>query len=174
MHLQILNDLVASTPHLGEAWDDETLARLNTVWHRLRPWPDTPQGLRELKRQFRVGTLTNGNLSLMVDMAKAGDLEWDFILTADLLGSFKPDTQMYKRAMHLMDVDATATPHTAVMVAAHLGDLEHAKRQGMSTVFVQRETEDAIADGDVKPDYVDLVVKDLVELARIAGGLPMA
>lgn len=172
MHMEILHNLVSSVPHLNEAWDEMTLERLNNTWHHLRPWDDTVQGLRELKRQFKIGTLTNGNLSLMVDMAKNASLEWDFILTADLLGSFKPDAKMYRSAMRLLGIDETAQSHKAVMVAAHLHDLEHAKSHGMGTVFVRRSSEDELDQGE-KPIYVDVIVDDLEELARVAGGLPM-
>ncbi|CAO1623452.1 unnamed protein product [Jaminaea pallidilutea] len=174
MHRTILDRLVAETEHLSEAWDEEVLSRLNLTWHHLRPWPDSVRGLRELKRQFKVGTLTNGNLSLMVDMAKYGDLGWDFILTADLLKTFKPDPQMYRQAMALAGLDIVVEARRAAMVAAHLHDLEAAKAQGMSTVFVRRETEDQIDDPAQVSPYVDVVVGDLEELSRIAGGLPMA
>ncbi|CAO1634292.1 unnamed protein product [Sympodiomycopsis kandeliae] len=156
MHLNILRALVSEIPHLNEAWDELVLERLNTVWHSLRPWDDTVAGLTELSRQFKVGTLTNGNLSLMVDMAKHGGLEWDFILTADLLGSFKPDPQMFLRVMELLDIDSKVHSHRAVMVAAHLDDLLHAKKHGMNTVFVKRLSEDQL-DGQIQPEYVDLV-----------------
>lgn len=163
---------MSEVPHLAEAWDDEVLTYLNSVWHRLRPWRDSCDGLRELKRQFRVGTLSNGNLALMVNMSKAADLSWDFLLTADLLKAFKPESVMYIDAMNLLGLDPAAQAQSAVMVAAHLYDLQAAKSHGMTTCFVRRRSEDALP--AIKPDYVDVVVEDLVHLSEIAGGLPMA
>ncbi|HEX4917337.1 MAG TPA: haloacid dehalogenase type II, partial [Limnobacter sp.] len=42
---------------------------LNTVWHRLTPWPDSVAGLTQLKQQFTITTLSNGNFSLLTAMA---------------------------------------------------------------------------------------------------------
>lgn len=105
---------------LGHAWTDERRDRLTFTWHLLEPWPDSVAGLQALKRSFKIGTLTNGNLNLMVDMAKHGNLPWDFLCTADVLGSFKPDPQMYHKSMHLFDIRPQIDGHKACMVAAHV------------------------------------------------------
>ncbi|EST05559.1 HAD-like domain protein [Kalmanozyma brasiliensis GHG001] len=185
MHMTALNKLVSALPlpdptgtigelpveevskALDEAWGQEVRERLNFTWHLLDPWPDSVQGLNELKQRFKIGTLTNGNLNLMVDMARNGKLPWDFLCTADMLGSFKPDPQMYRKAMQLFEIQPDVDGGRACMVAAHLYDLEAAKACGMTTVFVSsRPTEDSLpADG--KPDYVDIVVADLLELAQL-------
>ncbi|KAJ9479133.1 Haloacid dehalogenase [Pseudozyma hubeiensis] len=152
---------------LDHAWTQEVRDRLNFAWHLLEPWPDSVAGLEALKSRFKIGTLTNGNVNLMVDMAKHAKLPWDFLLTADLMGSFKPDPQMYRKAMQLFEIQPEFDGHRACMVAAHLYDLEAAKACGMTTVFVSsRATEDRLpASG--KPEYVDVVVSDLLELARL-------
>ncbi|GAC93567.1 haloacid dehalogenase [Pseudozyma hubeiensis SY62] len=152
---------------LDRAWSQEVRDRLNFAWHLLEPWPDSVDGLEALRSRFKIGTLTNGNANLMVDMAKHAKLPWDFLLTADLMGSFKPDPEMYRRAMQLFDIQPDFDGHRACMVAAHLYDLEAAKACGMTTVFVSsRATEDRLpASG--KPDFVDVVVSDLLELARL-------
>lgn len=105
---------------LDRAWTQEVRDRLNFAWHLLEPWPDSVAGLEALKSRFKIGTLTNGNVNLMVDMAKHAELPWDFLLTADLMGSFKPDPQMYRRAMQLFDVQPEFDGHRACMVAAHV------------------------------------------------------
>ncbi|KAJ1029134.1 hypothetical protein NDA18_002762 [Ustilago nuda] len=96
-----------------------------------------------------------------------GKLLWDFLLTADLLGSFKPDPEMYKKSMRLFNIQPDVDGHRACMVAAHLYDLQAAKACGMTTVFVSsRPTEDTLPQ-DRKPDYVDVAVADLSGLAQL-------
>lgn len=185
MHLTAFNKLLDSMPvptgthtigsisvqdasaALGKAWDSNVRDRLNFTWHLLEPWSDSVAGLEALKSRVKIGTLTNGNLNLMVDMAKNGRLPWDFLMTADVLGSFKPDPEMYRKSMRLFDIEPERDAYKACMVAAHLYDLQAAKACGMTTVFVSsRATEDKLpAEG--KPDYVDVVVADLVELGQL-------
>lgn len=105
---------------LEHAWTQEARDRLNFTWHLLEPWPDSVAGMETLKTCFKIGTLTNGNLNLMVDMAKNGKLQWDFLLTADLLGSFKPDPEMYKKSVRLFNIQPDVDGHRACMVAAHV------------------------------------------------------
>ena len=64
---------------------------LNRAWHRLRPWPDSVAGLARLKKRFIIAPLSNGNISLMTDMAKHAGLPWDCILGAKLVRHYKPD-----------------------------------------------------------------------------------
>ncbi|SPO37446.1 uncharacterized protein PSFLO_02920 [Pseudozyma flocculosa] len=152
---------------LDHAWDATTRQHLNQRWHTLTPWPDSVHALRRLAAHFAIGTLTNGNLALMVDMARSARLPWHFILTADTLGSFKPDDRMYTSALRLMHLDQT--PQRGALVAAHLFDLEAAKRNRMTTIFVSgRPTEDSLPHDGTVPDYIDIVVRDLDELARLA------
>ena len=50
---------------------------LNRAWHRLDPWPDSVPGLTRLKRKYILATLSNGNVALLVNMAKRSGLPWD-------------------------------------------------------------------------------------------------
>lgn len=141
MHMNALNRLIADLPlapgkessravahhatkavskALDQAWTQDVRERLNFTWHLLEPWADSVAGLQALKAHFKLGTLTNGNLNLMVDMAKHANLAWDFVLTADMMGSFKPDPLMYRKAMQLFDIQLEADAHKACMVAAHV------------------------------------------------------
>ena len=56
---------------------------LNMAWHRLDAWPDVPPGLARLKRQYLLAPVSNGNISLMVDLARRNDFPWDAILGAE-------------------------------------------------------------------------------------------
>jgi len=107
------------------------------AWRWLDPWPDTIAGLTRLKRKYVIGTLSNGGLGLLVDMAKYAGLPWDAVLSADLFQRYKPDAAVYLGAAELL-----ARPPSALMlVAAHNYDLAAARSHGYRTAFVARPTE---------------------------------
>jgi 2-haloacid dehalogenase len=63
---------------------DHEIGHLNRAWHRLEPWPDAVEGLTRLKRRFILATLSNGNVALLVNMARHAGLPWDAILGAEV------------------------------------------------------------------------------------------
>src|SRR5436305_12175715 len=99
---------------------------LNRAWHRLKPWPDAIAGLTRLKKRFIIAPLSNGNVSLMTDLAKFARLPWDVILGAELAHHYKPDKEVYLTAASLLDLQ----PAQMMMVAAHRGDLRAAAALG--------------------------------------------
>jgi len=118
---------------LSEADRDE----LNRSWHALPPWPDAIEGLTRLKRRFVITTLSNGNFSLLTNMAKQAGLPWDCILSAELVRRYKPDPEVYLQVPRLFDV----RPDQVLMVAAHTPDLAAAHQAGLRTAFVYRPAE---------------------------------
>jgi 2-haloacid dehalogenase len=140
---------------------------LNRAWHRLRPWPDAVAGLTRLKRKFIIAPLSNGNISLMTDMAKHAGLPWDCILGAELARHYKPDREVYQSAADILDLK----PEEIMMVAAHSGDLRAAKEVGLRTAFVTRPLEYG---PNGKPDLraaipVDISARDFNDLASQMG-----
>ena len=137
---------------------------LNAAWHRLKPWPDSAGGLARLKRRFIIGTLSNGNMSLLLDLARAGRLPWDVILSAELFRHYKPDPEVYLGAAELLGLPARAV----MLVAAHKDDLAAARRCGLRTAFVRRPLEHGRAsEADVSADRrSDFNADDFVDLAR--------
>jgi len=140
---------------------------LNRAWHRLQPWPDAVPGLTRLRRKFIIAPLSNGNISLVTDMAKHAGLPWDCILGAELVRHYKPDPEVYRSAAEFLDV----TPAEVMMVAAHLRDLRAAKAEGLRTAFVVRPDEfgpngkpDLVAD-----DSVDVTARSFDDLAGQLG-----
>ena len=121
---------------LGEL-DEAQLDHLNRVWHRLDPWPDAVGGLQRLKRRFVIATLSNGNVSLLVDMARHAGLPWDTVLSAELFRHYKPDPEVYRGAASLLGVACDEL----LMVAAHPSDLLGARRAGLRTAYVPRPLE---------------------------------
>jgi 2-haloacid dehalogenase len=140
---------------------------LNRAWHRLRPWPDSVSGLTRLKKKFIIAPLSNGNISLMTDMAKHAGLPWDCILGAELARHYKPDPEVYQSAADFLDL----ARESVMMVAAHLGDLRAAKAVGLRTAFVTRPLEfGPDRKPDMKADFpVDISAKDFNELAAQLG-----
>ncbi|MGH9386034.1 MAG: haloacid dehalogenase type II [Vicinamibacterales bacterium] len=140
---------------------------LNRAWHRLAPWPDSAAGLTRLKKKFIIAPLSNGNISLMTDLARHGGLPWDCILGAELVRHYKPDREVYQSAADFLDLP----PAEVMMVAAHLGDLRAAKSVGLQTAFVPRPMEYGPAGkSDVKPDAsVDVSATDFNDLASRLG-----
>jgi 2-haloacid dehalogenase len=146
---------------------EEEKDALNRVWHRLTPWPDAVAGLARLKKKFIIAPLSNGNISLMTDLAKHSGLPWDVILGAELARHYKPDREVYQSAADILDLK----PDEVMMVAAHLGDLRAAKQVGLRTAFVTRPKEFG---PDGKPDLkgdasVELSATDFNDLARQLG-----
>lgn len=116
---------------------DAEIDALNRAWHRLDPWPDAVAGLTRLKRRFVITTLSNGNVSLLTNMAKHAGLPWDCVLSAELFGHYKPDREVYLGCAELLDI----APDELMMVAAHPGDLRAAREAGLRTAFVFRPAE---------------------------------
>ena len=135
IHRAILEEVLAKFK--VTAFAEEEKARLNLVWHRLKPWPDSVRGLKRLKSKFVIATLSNGNTSLLVDMAKFGGLPWDCVFSSDTFNLFKPDPGMYLGAADRLDLK----PEEVMMVAAHKHDLRAAAQQGLKTAFVKRPHE---------------------------------
>jgi 2-haloacid dehalogenase len=143
--------------------DEGEIDALNRAWHRLTPWPDAVAGLTRLRRRYVLATLSNGNVSLLTDMAKAAGLPWDCILSAELVRHYKPDPEAYRMAAELLSLER----HQIMLVAAHNGDLVAAAAQGLRTAFVARPTEyGPHQDKDFKAEHAfDIVARDFGDLA---------
>ena len=135
LHRLILNELKQKYK-LDCLSEDET-DTLNRVWHRLKPWPDSVRGLKKLKHQFTISPLSNGNFSLLNNMAKHSGLPWDCIISAELFGHYKPDPETYLGACKLLDLD----PAQVMLCAAHKDDLLAARGCGLKTAFIKRPRE---------------------------------
>jgi 2-haloacid dehalogenase len=163
LHRMILDGIVGR--HGLDALNNEERAHLNRVWHRLPAWPDTVGGLLRLKRSFTITTLSNGNFSLLVDMAKSAGLPWDCIVSAELFGHYKPDPQTYLGCARLLDV----APGELMLVACHPSDLRAARSNGLRTAYVRRPREHGPATHlpEVTEGEFDWVADDFGHLADL-------
>jgi len=147
--------------------DDAALDGLTRLWHRLDPWPDSAKGLARLRADRIVAPLSNGNIALMVALARHGGLIWDAILGAEIARSYKPAPAVYLAAAQALDLP----PGACMMVAAHNSDLHAARDLGMQTAFVLRPTEygpEQTEDLTAEDDW-DIVTNGLTGLAAALG-----
>jgi 2-haloacid dehalogenase len=165
LHRASLDELLTefAVPGVPEA----VRAELVLAWHRLDPWPDAVEGLTRLKARYVIASLSNGNVALLVDMAKHGGLPWDTVLSAELFGHYKPDPEVYDGAARLLGLP----PERVLMVAAHVSDLAAARARGLRTAYVHRPREHgpaATPPPETDPE-ADVSVASLTELAAHLG-----
>ncbi|MBS0535497.1 MAG: haloacid dehalogenase type II [Proteobacteria bacterium] len=160
-------NLVRMAPRFGlDSLSDEVLDDLTQVWHRLDAWPEVPAALKRLKTKFRIAPVSNGNISLMVDLARRNDLPWDAILGAEIAGDYKPKPKVYLAACAALDLE----PWECAMVAAHSSDLSAAAACGLRTAHVARPNEHGPGTGERAPSVpVDLAGSDLADVAAQLG-----
>jgi 2-haloacid dehalogenase len=165
LHRASLDELLVEfgVPDVSEA----VRAELVLAWHRLDPWPDSVPGLTRLKERHVIASLSNGNVALLVDMAKHGGLPWDAVLSAELFGHYKPDPEVYDGAARLLGLP----PEQVLMVAAHMSDLAAARARGLRTAYVHRPGEHgpAAAPPPAEDPDADVSVPTLTALATQLG-----
>jgi len=146
----------------GLAADEATRAQLNLAWHHLDAWPDVTPALAHLRTRFLLAPCSNGNISLMVDLARRNGWHWDAILGAEIARDYKPKPEVYRATAAAFD----CAPHEVLMVAAHSSDLEAAARAGLRTAFIARPDEHGPGRGEREASVpVDFAARDLADLA---------
>ena len=146
----------------GHEADEATRHQLTLAWHRLDAWPDVTPALARLRTKFLLAPCSNGNISLMADLARRNGWHWDAILGAEHARDYKPKLEVYRAACDAFD----CPPHEVLMVAAHSSDLEAAARAGLRTAFVARADEHGPGRGESASSVpVDLSAPNLGALA---------
>jgi 2-haloacid dehalogenase len=165
LHRSSLDTLIAE---FGiTALTEEDRVHINLGWHRLHPWPDSVPGLTRLKSRFIIGPLSNGNVALLLNMAKFAGIPWDMIFGSDLFGHFKPDPETYLGVARMLDL----RPDQVMMAAAHNGDLAAARSHGLLTAFFPRPTEygpNQKRDYQAEQDW-DIIATDIQDMAAKLG-----
>jgi 2-haloacid dehalogenase len=164
LHRQNLDRIL---PRFGIAGLAEDAAcKLNLAWHRLDAWPDVSRGLARLKTRFMLAPVSNGNISLMVDLARRNNFPWDAILGAETAGDYKPKPRVYLSACDAFDLP----PSACMMVAAHTNDLLAAAKCGLRTAHIARPDERGAGRGEAHPlAPVDVAASSLEDLAANLG-----
>ncbi len=161
LHRQMLEETLSRFGIHSLSEDEKQ--HFNRVWHRLNAWPDSSPGLQRLKTRFVITTLSNGNISLLTNMAKHAGLPWDCILSAENVRHYKPDPEVYLLVPRFFDLK----PEQVMMVAAHEHDLQAAQKHGLRTAFVHRPFERGPGKTVTSPlsDRFDIFSKDFLDLA---------
>lgn len=165
LHRMNLNQLLDESDIKGLG--EEEIDYLNRAWHRLDPWPDSVEGLTRLKRKYIIATLSNGNVALLVNMAKRAGLPWDAILGAEPARHYKPQPESYLSTAHYLGLE----PRQCMLVAAHNHDLVAASKLGFATAFVCRPIEygpDQKTNLTAEHDF-DVVADNFLDLADKLG-----
>ncbi len=139
----------------------------NRAWHRLDPWPDSVPGLTRMKTRFILATLSNGNVSLLLNMARRAGLPWDTILGAEPARAYKPQPEAYLATADFLGL----APGEVMLVAAHNDDLLAAQALGFHTAFISRPTEygpHQQHDFEAEHDF-SYVATDMLDLATQLG-----
>jgi len=167
LHRMILEDLLKEFKI--EGLTEEEKVSWTHVWRRLKPWPDSVEGLTRLEKKYVIAPLSNGNIALMTNLAKFGGLPWDAILGSELVRHYKPDREVYVSAYRYLDLK----PDEVMMCAAHAGDLQAARGYGLRTGFIYRPDEFGNGHAGVpdkaKPGDFDVVSVSIVDLAQQMG-----
>ena len=152
--------------------DEQTIAELNLAWHKLGCWSDTQMGLNRIRQKFVIAPCSNGNISLMINLARHNQIHWDAILGSEIAGNYKPNPIVYQASVKALGLN----PSEVMMVAAHSFDLKAAADQGLRTAFVARPQEYGPAGAknhykaETKPlTEVDYSCSDLNDLATQLG-----
>jgi len=131
-------NLLTLLPRYGlENLSESAIDELNRVWHRLQPWADTLPGIYRLKRNFILASLSNGNIALMINLARHNHLPWDTILGSEPTRAYKPQPDVYLKSIEMLDLQ----PGECIMVAAHNSDLRAARSLGLQTAYINRPYE---------------------------------
>jgi len=137
LHREMLEQTLRALDIDPAGFDEDLLGDWTRAWHRLDPWPDAVAGLTRLKARFPVVTLSNGNIALMMAMARRGGLPWDAVLGAEVTRAYKPDPRAYLGTAEILDV----APEEICLAAAHHSDLAAARACGFTTAYIDRPQE---------------------------------
>jgi len=166
LHREMLDETLRSRGVDPAGLDEDLLQDWTFAWRRLTPWPDTVEGLTRLKVGFPLVTLSNGNIALMMEMARRGGLPWDAIMGAEVTQAYKPDPRAYLGVAEILGL----APDDVCLVAAHHGDLAPARACGLKTAYISRPLEyggrrapdaDAVQDWDWSADSLTALAEQL-------------
>ena len=158
---------------LQDLFHQDDLDHLTLSWHQLDSYSDSAPGLSLLNTKFPTSTLSNGNIKLLEDLQKHTSLPFKHITSAEHLGAYKPSPEAYHSAARKFGLSNSQ----CCLVAAHLQDLQAAKKCGFQTIYLERELEEAWGGEDVararEEGFVDYWVEvggsGLIEVARYFG-----
>jgi 2-haloacid dehalogenase len=119
-------------------------------------FPDSATALARLKTRFRLGVLTNCDDDLFAESNKRLDVEFDWIVTAQQVGSYKPDERNFAALFERLAADGVGRDRILHVAQSLFHDHAPAKRLGLTTVWIDRRHDrpgsGATPPADAKPD----------------------
>jgi len=138
-----------------DATEREYLARALPDWPL---FPDTNEALARLKQRYRLGVLSNIDRDLFAGTARSFAISFDFVVTAEDVGSYKPAPGHFERMLR----DHGSADSTIHVAQSLFHDGVPASRLGLPFVWVNRYDQ---TNGESVP--VGAEVHDLISLARM-------
>jgi 2-haloacid dehalogenase len=119
------------------------------------PFPDTVDALERLSQRFRLVILSNTDDSLFAGTQKVLGVQFDQVITAEQVKSYKPGKAHFEEAMRRLRVPVSQILHVAQSL---YHDHVPAQQLGFQTAWIKRPS--LLADTglapliDIKPDFV--------------------
>ena len=161
------DELARLVAEMNLPFDVEDTAQILNAWHALDAWPDVSEGLSRLRRRYSVVAFTILSVSLVIDASKKNRMDWDCVLSCELLRVYKTNKKAYEMTAEKLALQ----PQQIMMVACHNFDLMAARAAGYRSAFVHRRAEWGTAgppDPTPHPEH-DIVASDLEDLANQLG-----
>ena len=165
VHRRVLDRVLAD--HKLDPLTAEDRDAVWRTWHALDAWPDFPAALSRLRKKYVVASFTLLTTSLVVDVSKRNGIDWDAIISCEMIGMYKTRPEAYMTAAKWLQLD----PSEILMVACHNFDLNAALGCGYKTAFVKRPNEwgpGGPPDPVPNPAHT-MVLEDFPELATRLG-----
>ncbi|MDF0555843.1 haloacid dehalogenase type II [Kamptonema sp. UHCC 0994] len=147
---------------------DVTEAELNSLPDSLKNWqpfPDTVEALKALKKRFHLAIISNTDDELFADTAKHLQVEFDWIITAEQVKSYKPSPRNFEFAIQKMGISPDKLLHVAESI---YHDVIPVKAMGLSTVWVNRRVgKEGFGATKAASGEADLEVPDLKTLVSL-------
>lgn len=167
LHREMLDSALAVYAVDVSSLAESALDDFNRSWHRLDAWADSRSGIERLRTLAPVTTLTNGNIAMMIAIARRNGIVWDAVLGAEVSGFYKPDRAAYLRTAAILGVAAG----DLCLIASHHADLAAARACGLATAYIDRPHEfggAAAPDRAAAQDW-DWSCGSIEELAEVFG-----
>ncbi|OUL35040.1 haloacid dehalogenase, type II [Nostoc sp. T09] len=127
------------------------------------PFPDTVEALKSLKQNFKLAIISNVDDNLFAFSAQHLKVEFDWIITAEQVKSYKPSLNNFRVAIERIDLPLDQILHVACSI---YHDIVPAQSLGISTLWVNRRAgKEGIGANLPVVAQPDLEVPDLHTLA---------
>ena len=131
----LANAFLGVTRHYGVQPTQEEVERFSGSVADWPPFADTAKALKKLKKGFKLGVITNCDDDLFAaSNAKLG-VKFDWVVTAQQAGSYKPDEATFHFAFERIDVPKDRILHVAQSI---YHDHVPANRLGLTSVWIDR------------------------------------